>query len=696
MTSELSSRVKRYSRDPNQLKQVFAEMNVLTGYLQNYIEPVDWVDELKKLAQGGDEHGLINTNWHNELKDALVKTTAPITRVLYISLRDYIDQGLWVTSGSSSVGTVKWERLGTSGKFKARKNMLTFIYTTDELLDIVLNWDGKLQSVAFTKDELSKRRIAVASNLAAYLSESYMLHHLGHPYKNWPYMTLDESPAKQHNRNMDMIKHLENGQWALPFDFKAFDHQPTTTEIQIIVQGYIDLIHMPPENEEWKLITTNVLNSYANSEITMTKDAVTTKVAVTGGLPSGVRLTSLLGNQWNAAMTQIVKDRVTRMVGYDPTTTIGIKGDDTYIISSNPAALYLFRLGYEAINAVGLDSKFGIMPMGCEFLRNEIGVDGVRGWANRTIPTLTQRKPWNPQPWSPSSDVSTVAMNIYTLERRLRREVTMLHTVNKIKWGKYTNQSYRWLELPVRLGGFGIYPFSGYLPNRSLPKVKRQPAKYSPLNINTPNLPKWITLNDTQKQSYQQLAMDQLTSADDIPGVQTYHSRAYIEELRVHKVLWEKKPIYVDLNVPRTAICPGAETNTVWPHSKLDIERNAIHDITYLQFAREYSIVSQLAELPSLRKMSETFFPATTTIMLEYERRGWHRTDAINLTIGAIPTEPIRVIHPQLTPFVQESLVKAGIHFWRGRRMIASNIYNATASAILSMAQNVNSIYFSY
>ena len=148
--------------------------------------------------------------------------------------------------------------------------MVTYLYTTDELYDLCKRWDGRLISRAFTKDELSKRRIAVASNIESYLCESYLLYNMTHVYKSWKYITLDESPAVEHNRTIEVSKLLKSGKWALPFDFKNFDHQPTTEEIQTIMSHDLNGVDVPKQYlQEWNNIKYKVINSYSNNTMSM-------------------------------------------------------------------------------------------------------------------------------------------------------------------------------------------------------------------------------------------------------------------------------------------------------------------------------------------------------------------------------------------------------------------------------------------
>lgn len=673
-TSTISSQVKRYP-GTSVYKSMFAEMNVLTGYLQNDLEPTDWHDKLKDLANGGNDH---SDSWEVDFKTHLDNVVTNYSTKQFTTLKQYIESGVWITSGSSSIGKVQWSKGTEHGKFKARKNMLTTIMTSDELLTLVQEWDGRLESKGFTKDELSKRRIAVASNIQAYLSESYVLYNLGHIYKNWKYITLDESPSEQHNRNVKMCDLLSEGQWALPFDFKNFDHQPTTHDITTIFDKCVSLIRVPAVfRAEWKSITNKIRDSYHNSTIEMTMNGKTYKETVSGGLPSGVRLTSLLGNVWNATVTDMARTRANHVAGYQLPLEIGVRGDDTYILSPDPAILFLFRLSYESVNAIGLDSKFGISQTTCEFLRNEIGDRSVVGWPNRSIPSITQRKPWNPMPWDLFSDPTTVSNNIYTLERRLR-PCEWLHSANMLKWAKFTGQSFRWLQLPRHMGGAGLYPFEGYIPSSCLPKFELPSISFS--NKIQPHPPlDWIDLTESQLVDLNTKLLTAKLATDDVQGVQHAIRSNYLAKVRSTNITWSRTLIHKPLKL--LSRCDGPSPTDKFVRFPYFPETN----IEAIQLIRLYPYVAKVAQIPPLSEVLKSKYTSFYSVMRGFERSGWHRTDAINLANGQIPTEPLKKLHPILAPYVRRYIKAKGCLYWRGRKNISRNIITASNAAVTSL-----------
>lgn len=688
-TSRISNRIKRVTQVDPQVKQALAEMNGLTGYLQNDIEPVDWKDELSKLAHGGEKHG--GEDWMEKFEQALDTIYVPSTQPEFISFEDYIKSNQWKTSGSSSIGHLEWHIGNKRGKFKARKNMLEALYSPEELIDLCRRWDGVLRSRGFIKDELSKRRLAVASNIEAYLFESYIMRIVGHGYKNWKYITLDETAQTQHERNSGVVEKLKDDMWALPFDFKGFDHQPTTQEIQAIISKTVSRARIPHAHQnDWEQITTTVISSYAKSRISLTlPSGQVVEEHVSGGLPSGVRWTSLLGNQWNAAVTQIARERTASVLGYDPVLTAGVKGDDTYIIAKRPLELYIFRLAYASINAIGVDSKFGISKGICEFLRNEISGTGMRGWSNRSIPSITQRKPWNPQPWGISAGVSILHSNIQTLERRVQFQLDFLHQASKNKWSKFTEQESKWLELPTRLGGFGLYRWKGEVPDKPFPRKEGREVRFSGIRP-SPQLT-WITLSEKELVEYSNISLNNMIASDDIQGMQSKIGRNELELIRTTKIVWRKEDVLWNTHWATGPQAPEISEKVYWPKQVERAERNEEFELTVTQFMREYAIASRITKLPTLRKMIERYYPRTYVLMRKYEQKGWHRTDAIRLATGDVPLDILQQIHPALAVFVKEYVLASGVKVWQGRRTIGQKLYETTriaCSSIYSSAAN--------
>lgn len=678
----LSSWVKRFSQTATLTKVKYSELNSLVGYLTSDLVPTDWKEKVDALAHGGNPHGLVGEDWEYVFKASNQDIKIPSSHYIkpsFIDFFSYLQSGQWITGGSSSIGNVEWEVADEHGSFRARKNMLQYLYSTEELYSMCIEWDGITHNRGFIKDELAKRRLAVSSSLQSYLLDAYFLRLYGHPYKGWKYVTLDESSGTAHNRTAEISTKLSQGCYALPFDFKQFDHQATTDEIIWMIESNLAEVAVPPGNQdEWDAISLLILKGYKNATISMFIDNKKYTDNVTGGLPSGVRMTSLIGNQWNAIVTNIVIDRAVQMSQAE-IPLVGVRGDDVYIVHQSPIFLAIVRDVYKAVNAIGHDAKFGICHSICEFLRNEISPDGSLGWSNRSIPSLTQRKPWNPQPWGVSHQVRTTADNIRTLERRIFGECNFLHQSNKVKWSKYFKQSYKWLELPTRLGGFGVYPDKGWRPGRKLSLPIAKSVTFKGLK---PNPPRWVSMTTQQNEKYSSIQMNRLLAMDDIAYASKHTNAGQLEYMRTFKTVWTVQKVFHDHAYG--VHTPQPRSTVRWEASYSPrLEFN--HGISFLEVLSTANSVAQAMDT-TVGSIMAKLFPRTWYIIQRYERTGWHRSDAINLAIGVYPTSTLFKIHPILTVFVANAckLSMEGIY---KRTDVNKALYAYTESAEKQMVE---------
>lgn len=704
VSPKLNSYIKKQAFTPNSIKQYFAEINCLTGFQQLPYPGFDVFEEAEKLANSGCQHGLRDDNFKLTFKNAMQQIcTSGVDKQThrFRTFEEYIKSHEWARSGSSSIGRVNWERDDKKGHFKARKNLLTDLYTDDELIKRVMEWDGTLESKAIIKSEMAKVRLAVASPVEAYLLEAYLLDIAGHPYTQWDGVTLDESPTQQVARENRTRLKFRQGCWALPFDYAAFDHQPETWEVQTIMDLFTDMVKSRTpikHHDELQLMIAKVRTSYEKSYLVATYEGETRKYKVAGGVPSGIRATSILGNMWNSIMTRIARNLATEIIGYDPVVDIAIRGDDSLILCRKPAHCYIFRECYRGINAMGANTKFSILPKEGEFLRNTITAEGVRGWSNRAIPGLIQRKPWNSEPWTPRGWVTTLVTGARTLERRARVTCEWLHNVIKAKWSHYTKQSNRWLELPTHMGGWGLYPWKGWVTDRKLPLAQKPTMRFT--NLSEPHAYDWIELDKQQLAEVQQSVVQAKVAADDIPGVCSDVNKRYITALRKLEVKWTFesettcKPYYVEVpddsplvqvsfpkyTKPRVLM---VSSTPGWPRLP--------------DFVRQYNEVARVVKVPSLGSFVEQHYPVAYEFIKGYERAGWHRTDAFNIAMGDVPTEPVPVIHPQLTCYVKRALDASGVLQLRGRANIARKLAIRTRYAEERVARSAFAInHFAY
>jgi len=685
--SKLSSYVKRFPNEEDDAKRKMAEFNCLTGYLQNDPDDFNFDEDFRLLATGGNRNDDRQT-FQRYVDEVMTIQSLPN----YISFEDFVRSGKWITSGSSSIGKVEWEFGEDSGHFKARKNMVLDLYTADEIYDLAKAWDGKLINSVFTKDELSKRRLAVASNLAAYINHSWIMTLLGHSFKNWNFITLDETPRAGFERTLRLQDELKNGMFALPWDFKGFDRQPNTWEVKMITAKVATLIrHKVPNSEamEFEDISSKIVDAYDQNFLFAKQQGL--KARQKGGIPSGIRPTSFIGNVWNSIRTTQVRDITEKVFGKGSVRMIGLRGDDTYITAKSPIVLLFFRYCYASLDVIGNNEKFGIMQNCCEFLRQNITPEEVHGWPNRAIPSIFQRKPWNPQPWKPGSDVATTTNNIYLLERRLGFAVPLVHQANKLKWSKFTNQSTNWLHLPVRMGGLGLYSFNGWVTDCSLPPTTQPLIRIKDLKTDKP--PKWINLTTEELGEYYQMEFSDKIAADDVRGPQKHFGTEFINKLRRLKVQWSKTQIMLN-TIRYTAKCP--KLNSRWPKGKY-VDQKSTNDLfpIFSEFMRQCRLVSKIKKIKMMDYIDKYYHGIYLNIR-KFEQNGFHRTDAVNLALGIIPTEPTKILNPLLTAFVKETIYQNGITYWKGRKNIANKLYFTTMMAVDTLQSSGANKLFAY
>jgi hypothetical protein len=457
---------------PIDVLMLVAEMQNLTGYRNPPIAGFDPLLETAKLAAAGTERV---DGWNALFVSSL-------TKLLPRSV-DYIR---WSTFGESLSSFATSGSSGLSAYYNGealplRKNMLPFFYPIAYFED--KQPYPKQHSKAFVKPELAKCRIAVTGDFDTYALQSYLLSFVNHAYTEIPGISLEEKTDEEILRYERMVERLQSMNFCLPFDYAAFDHQPTMFEIKTIVYHLLrlGLFNVPeiykPQFSDW--IDTCVA-SFDHATVSMLRETYVVK----GGVQSGIRLTSILGNIWNRVVMDIVE-------GVNPVDMIEVRGDDSNLVHSNWYKLVAIRLRLASYNIEGSDSKFSIHQQKTEFLRNWYHPDGLFGIPNRVIPGLMQSKPWSNSPWSAEAVVESLASTYHTLKRRVSTPIDQIKWMICRAWKKRRNVSPNYLFLPKHYGGLGLFVFDGKMPNRPVvfpsgPKLEGVPQP--PRNVN----PRWF------------------------------------------------------------------------------------------------------------------------------------------------------------------------------------------------------------
>jgi hypothetical protein len=499
----LNDQVKKYPC-PKLTRKMFAEVGALTGYRNPPFPGFNQVEDARDLAQSGAKHGLDTEEsvWLQKFRTAATAITsaARVEPVTYMTLREFVTNGDWATSGASSEGYLHWDYLGQHGKVKCRKNLVRLALTDDQIYSIAIASLYLQMNSTVVKPELGKIRIAVAGDLGTYLTMSWLNYLCHSVYKHWPHSTLEETMPEQIDRTNAMLNSLIQA-YGLPFDFKGFDHQAALAEIKILCDiffrlGSVNVPYAPvlqtdlPDIKDDALLQVidqktfheyiyqHVISAFDNSFLTVRDEHQReVKFKITGGLESGLRITSLIGNFWNMTITKMAMDNL-KELGLSVPFSDYLRGDDSSISSIRYAAVLLMRLSYASMNAVGVDGKFGIHYQETEFLRQWYNQDGLYGYPNRSIPNLTERKPWSSEPWQPENTITDLIDTVYILQRRLSRPLPDLLYVLKGMWSRLRHVSTHLLELPKVLGGLGLLPWNDYIPDRpisitaNIPQIK--------------------------------------------------------------------------------------------------------------------------------------------------------------------------------------------------------------------------------
>lgn len=652
------------------IRLMLAEGANLTGFRQMPMPGFDIVKETKALAEGGEPHGINDLDWLRQFETAAMEVMAgqEVHKVEWITLEDYIKQDLASTAGASSIGKVHYEFNGKKGKFKARKNLLYDILSPEEIYKIVMeNYDHQVAS-AFVKPEMGKLRIAVTGDIESYYVCSWLNYLAGHCYTTWRGNTLEEGRLEQMRRMEQTLEELIDS-FSIPFDYKGFDHQPTLDEVAIELRLYLSnaLHNTPAEFVEFvKHVIDVVIESFYNS-VTIVRDESGKKwtFKVTGGVQSGVRLTSLLGNFWNQTMTQLV----TKILG-TPKQVIAkyIRGDDSSIITKTYEMALLFRLGYAAFNAQGADAKYGIHFEQTEFLRIWYANDRCYGYPNRAIPALVQRKPWTSDPWDPEGVIRAQLKTVRLIERRLDRALPQIESIVIQSWVRKRKLSARWLAVPILMGGLGILPWNGWRPETPMPKLDYSEIKVK-FDVATGTSERYITrladqvvqtkveLTEQDGLQLQQEAMRGKAGSDDLPGLNRIYRNKYKDELTLfHKKKTEWVKIWNHLTLDESMMFGLRALENVQTVSDL---RHLVRPSYYGRYRRqqnEWRTLQVLARYQDMDLRTEfiKYAPDFFFDRRQLEKKGMHRTMATDWLFGHYARYSASFVHDQAAESIEQ------------------------------------------
>lgn len=633
----------------------YAECGVIGGYRNPPFPGFDVVKETELLAHGGEEHNFF-TYTFEELVDAYLDM--PFKPMTYVPFSEWVKKAEWLTAGASSVGRVIITTAdGKTHNIKARKNMVADVVDLGELAEQALHHQGQ-QNFTIIKSELGKLRLAVAGDIYSYLKMTWINSLLNGAYYAWPGSTMDEGFEEQTKRLAKMLE-LCAKSFGLPYDYAGFDHQPTTNEIVTIVRKLCRhaRLNVPKgEQAEYDAIVQNVIQGFSTA--TLEVRVATTqpvKFDVTGGLMSGLRWTSTVGNAWNTVMTGAAL-RILREWGM-PTDKIEryIRGDDSAIFTPNWATGVGMNLAYDAIGAKAGVGKFSLQYRQMEFLRVWFS-DRCEGYAIRALPGLTQRKPWSNNPWSEDMVLRAIFETVRTLRRRKpeRREtLDIIWSELKSIWCQNHNLPNAITMVPAYQGGLGLESAEGafvYKLSAPVPRITKSEYKID-------NQTEWRKkrIEEYAKQKYDMVIdnADELASAelketiasDNIPEVAKITREKWLQEVRRLQIRATKQPLPTEIypipydiahvqpeniseleeimraKAPLYGSCPEIQ------QAKVDYQRFA-PNMTFTEWLRRY-------------------FPKAYIARRKFHR-SWHLSEVLDYLAGKLTVNP-KQIHPALT-----------------------------------------------
>jgi len=405
--------------------EVFKSTESLVGFIMEESEEINVYADAKELADDPfPKYKLSNTGmgWFPSQEEYLTHYTEGY-RSLFTTKRpvhpeatgltDYLDDFTrYGTNGMTSKDKISRSD-GT--KIRFTKSFLTEKYSVSEIVAGLNSWTV-MYCTALKKPEHAKVRMAMTASPLSYFIESWLYEcTVPHLYAS-KYSSLGETPYERVARLGDTMLELQNDTPTMPFDFQAFDHQPTLAEIDVQYRVNQDYSLSSVQYEGWDRVI--VARHNAILEVPPDRLNPLQKFSLEkGGILSGIRGTSANGLGHNAGANGVV-EAVIRSDLQLPlqTRTYWAQGDDMLkSFYSLPAAL-LDRLIRRAIGCEGADNKFYIATKRGDFLRTGIRGHHCIGILARSIVGGVMRKPTSMPPTSMAEEISarlTSASNIY-------------------------------------------------------------------------------------------------------------------------------------------------------------------------------------------------------------------------------------------------------------------------------------------
>lgn len=431
--------------------QKYAEAKNLTGHRLAPWPGFDAAKDVEELATGGVEKYIIGG-----FKLAARRYLRPQNEQQQLmTFIEFVKSDKWITHGSSSEGKLFYEYKGKEFKVRLRKNMVNDVLDLDKLAEECLATTMQ-RSTAFIKEETGKCRIAVCSDLKTYLKMAFFIYSTGYAYKKWPDVARNYNSKKKIDMMREIINLCKRGYYGMAWDYAGFERQVKTTDMIDILETMVEGIQKEVANtqvrEEILAIGKDIIEGLNNS-IIVDLDGKVHKV--TGGLPSGLYITSIVGDGYNKTISDYCLELLRELNINDVIKHNVITGDDSSFMAFKSSTLQLLDYLMTLTGAVASRGKFGITKEATEFLRVSYSSAGARGYILRAIPSLIQRKPWNDEPLDRIDQLKSQLEAYNTVIRRGGKDIGLDNRFIGM-WAKRRAIKKEVITAPIAKGGLGL------------------------------------------------------------------------------------------------------------------------------------------------------------------------------------------------------------------------------------------------
>jgi hypothetical protein len=456
-----------------------------------------------------------------------------------------------------------------------------------------------------------------------------------------------------------MLVVAEN-RWGLPFDFAGFDHQPSTHEVIEVARAVYSAC--PSSTDVWAM-RNRVLNAFHNSHLVWHEDGARHKARVEGGLMSGLRLTSVVGNGWNTVMTMLTTSLL-KQLGCDLPVRFWLRGDDSVLIFNTWAGAYLQRVAYAALHAIGHEAKFSILNSSFEFLRVRAAHGRLWGYWSRSLLGVVQRKPWNSDPWS--EDAAWIAaFDALAICRRRGspdKHVSVAESVLKNAWSHARRLPSAWLHVPKAMGGVGALPWSGQTVLGGGLRYAPRPNVHIHITQTTPML-LWmqkgaaVGITEPEAMMLAQEDAQAVVASDDVPDVARVLRRAVKIESVGRVGVYVTVPAHAK-HLRRTAV--AAAQLAAFSLQSQDLALPTVRSFgRFAKLQPAWDAASRIARIRGVPASSVVLLDVTLKPVIDWlshRSSAWHRTFLVDWAFGTLPIGTSS-INPAAASYIKKSLV---------------------------------------